>query len=152
MPSRKVKEFLNSHEVKYVKITHSTTYTAQEIAESAHIRGKELAKTIIVLIDGKMAMAVLPAPYSIDFDYFRKAIGATEIKLASEGQFKDMFPDCEVGSMPPFGNLYGMEVYVDEHLTKDKEIAFNAGNHFELLQLSYHDFERLVKPMVLRLT
>jgi Ala-tRNA(Pro) deacylase len=152
MPSRKVKEFLNSHEVKYVKITHSTTYTAQEIAESAHIRGKELAKTIIVLIDGKMAMAVLPAPFSIDFDYFRKAIGAKEIKLASEGQFKDMFPDCEVGSMPPFGNLYGMEVYVDKHLTKDKEIAFNAGNHFELLQLSYPDFERLVKPMVLRLT
>jgi len=152
MPSRKLKEYLDSQAVKYVKIIHSQAYTAQEIAASAHIRGKELAKTIIVIIEGKMAMAVLPASYSIDFDYFRKEIGVKEIGLASEGQFKDMFPDCEVGSMPPFGNLYGMEVYVDLHLTEDKEIAFNAGDHTELFRLSYEDFARLVKPKVVRLT
>ena len=151
MPSRKVKKFLDDQAVKYVKITHSPAYTAQEIAESAHIHGKELAKTIIVLIDGKMAMAVLPATHSIDFDYFRKAIGAETIKLASEEQFKDAFPDCEVGAMPPFGNLYGMDVYVDDHLTKDKEIAFNAGTHFELFRMSYEDFARLVNPKVMKL-
>lgn len=152
MPSRKVKEFLESQDIKYIKIIHSPAYTAQEIAESAHIHGRELAKTIIVFIEGKMAMAVLPASYSIDFDYFRKTTGAKEIKLASEEQFKDIFPDCEIGSMPPFGNLYGMDVYVDEHLAEDKEIAFNAGNHFELFRLSYQDFARLVKPKVIRLT
>jgi Ala-tRNA(Pro) deacylase len=151
MPSRRLKEFLDSEAVKYVKITHSPAYTAQEIAASAHIPGKELAKTIIVFIDGKMAMAVLPASYSIDFDHFRKTIGAKTIDLASEGQFRDVFPDCEVGAMPPFGNLYGIEVYVDQHLTEDKEIAFNAGLHSELFKLSYADFARLAKPKVVRL-
>jgi len=152
MPSRKVKEYLDSQAVKYVIITHSPTYTAQEVAQSAHVRGKDLAKTIIVFIDGRMTMAVLPSTYSIDFDYFRKTIGAKEIRLASEKQFQDLFPDCEVGAMPPFGNLYGMEVYVDQHLTEDQEIAFNGGNHFELFRLSYEDFARLVKPKVVRLT
>lgn len=152
MPSRKVKEFLDSQAVKYVKITHSPAYTAQEIAQSAHIHGKELAKTIIVFIEGRMAMAVLPATYAIDFDYFRKEIAAKKIELASEEQFKDKFPDCEVGAMPPFGNLYGMDVYVDKHLTEDKEIAFNAGSLSELVRMTYQDFEKLVKPRVVRLT
>jgi Ala-tRNA(Pro) deacylase len=152
MPSRKLKEYLDSQAVKYVKITHSPACTAQEIAQSAHIHGKELAKTIIVFIDGKMAMAVLPATCSIDFDYFRKEIGAKKIELASEEQFKDIFPDCEIGAMPPFGNLYGMEVYVDRHLTADKEIAFNAGSHWELVRMSYQDFARVVKSKVVRLT
>jgi Ala-tRNA(Pro) deacylase len=152
MPSKKLKEFLDSQAAKYVTIAHSTAYTAQEIAQSAHIPGKELAKTVIVNINGKMAMAVLPSNYSVDFDYFRKETGAKKIELASEEQFKDKFPDCEIGFMPPFGNLYEMEVYVDEHLTKDEEIAFNAGTHLELFKMSYQDFERLVKPKVLRFT
>ncbi|HQI25136.1 MAG TPA: YbaK/EbsC family protein, partial [Smithella sp.] len=146
MPSKKLKEFLNSQSVKYVIIAHSTAYTAQEIAQSAHIPGTELAKTVIVYIDGKMAMAVLPASYSIDFDDLRKETGAKKVELASEAQFKDMFPDCEIGFVPPFGNLYGMDVYVDEHLTRNKEIAFNAGGHLELYRMSYRDFEELVKP------
>lgn len=152
MPSKKLKEFLDSQSVKYITITHSTGYTAQEIAQSAHIPGKELAKTVIVIIDGKTAMAVLPANYAIDFDYFQKETGAKKVELASENQFKNMFPDCEIGFMPPFGNLYGMEVYVDKHLAEDKEIAFNAGVHWELFRMSYQDFERLVKPKVLRFT
>jgi len=147
-----MKEFLDSHGVKYVKIDHSPAYTAREIAQSTHIKGKEVAKTIIVFIDNKMAMAVLSANYSIDFDYFRKEIGAKKIELATEEQFKDIFPDCEVGAMPPFGNLYGMNVYVDQHLTADKEIVFNAGSHSELVRMSYEDFARLVKPRVIRLT
>ena len=150
MPAKKLKEFLDSHKVKYVKITHSPAYTAQEIAAAAHIRGKELAKTIMVLIDGKMAMAVLPASYTIDFDHFRKTIRAKKIELAAEEKFKDMFPDCEVGAMPPFGNLYGMDVFVDQSLGEDKEIAFNAGSHSELIRLSYHDFDKLVKPNVFK--
>jgi len=151
MPSRKLKEFLDSEAVKYMKIVHSPAFTAQEIAASAHVSGKELAKTIIIFVDGEMAMAVLPASYSIDFDHFRKTIGAKKIELASEGQFKDIFPDCELGAMPPFGNLYGMEVYADQHLAEDKEIAFNAGAHSELFKLSYQDFARLVKPKVVKL-
>jgi Ala-tRNA(Pro) deacylase len=151
MPSRKVKEFLDSWLVKYVKITHSPAYTALEVAASAHIHGKELAKTVVVLIEGKMTMAVLPANYTINFDHFRKTIGAKVIELASEGQFKDMFPDCDVGAVPPFGNLYGMDVYVDWRLAENKEIAFNAGNHFELFRLYYQDFARLVNPRVVSL-
>jgi len=152
MPSKKLKTFLDSQKIKYIKITHSPAYTAQEIAQTAHIPGKELAKTVIINIDGKKAMAVLPSNYAVDFDYFRKETGAKKIELATEEQFKDMFPDCEVGFMPPFGNLYGMDVYVDEHLTKDKEIAFNAGVHLELFKMSYNDFAKLVKPRILKFT
>ena len=151
MPARKLKEFLDSQAVKYLKLAHSPTYTAREIAQSLHINGKKVAKTVIVFIEGKMAMAVLPANRSIDFDHFRKTIGEKKIELATEEQFKGMFPDCEVGAMPPFGNLYGMEVYVDQHLTEDEEIFFNACSHWELVQMSYQDFERLVKPKVVKL-
>jgi len=152
MPSRKLQEFLDSQVVKYLKIAHSPAYTAREVAQSLHIKGHKVAKTIIVFIEGKMAMAVMPANRSIDFDHFQKEIGAQEIKLASEGQFKDMFPDCEVGAMPPFGNLYGMQVSMNQHLTEDKEIFFNACTHSELIRMSYQDFERLVKPKVVILT
>ncbi|MFZ1036996.1 MAG: YbaK/EbsC family protein [Smithella sp.] len=152
MPARKLKEFLDSQAVKYLKIAHSPAYTAREITQSLHINGRKVAKTVIVFIDGKMAMAVLPANRSIDFDHFRKTLGENKIELATERQFKDMFPDCEVGAMPPFGNLYGMEVYVDQHLTEDDDIFFNACSHSELIEMSYQDFERLVKPKVFRLT
>lgn len=148
MPVRKLKEFLDSHNIKYLSISHSPAYTAQEIAASAHIPGKELAKTVIVKLDNKMAMAVLPASHKVDFGLLRQATGASSIELASEQEFKDMFPECQVGAMPPFGNLYGMEVFVAESLAEDAEIAFNAGSHIELIRLPYKDFERLVKPKV----
>jgi len=147
---KKLKDYLDSHEIKYVTITHSPVYTAQEIAASAHIPGKELAKTLIVKIDGKMAMAVLPASYRVDFDLFKGAAGASSVELASEAEFENMFPGCEVGAMPPFGNLYGIHVFVAESLAEDAEIAFNAGSHSELIRLSYKDFERLVKPKTIR--
>jgi len=152
MPTKKMKDFLDSHGVKYVRIEHSPAYTAREIAQSLHIKGKEVAKTVIVFIENKMAMAVLSANHSVDLDYFRKEIHAKKIEIATEEQFKDIFPDCEVGAMPPFGNLYGMDVYVDQHLTEDKEIVFNAGTHSELVRMAYEDFARLVKPKVIRLT
>ncbi|HOU56099.1 MAG TPA: YbaK/EbsC family protein [Smithellaceae bacterium] len=152
MPARKLKEYLDSQVVKYIKIAHSPAYTAREIAQSLHIKGGMVAKTVIVVMEGKMAMAVLPANRSINFDHFRKAVGDQEIHLATEGQFKGLFPDCEVGAMPPFGNLYDMEVYVDEHLREDEDIFFNACSHSELVRMSYQDFERLVNPRVIKLT
>src|SRR5438093_8372148 len=146
MPVKKLKEFLDREKVKYVRIVHSTAYTAQEVAASAHITGKELAKTIIVELDGKMAMAVLPANRKIVLQDLREVTGSDEVKFASEEEFKQQFPDCETGAMPPFGNLYGMDVYVAESLTRNEEIAFNAGSHTEVIKLPYKDFERLVQP------
>ncbi|HUT84567.1 MAG TPA: YbaK/EbsC family protein, partial [Thermodesulfobacteriota bacterium] len=110
MPVKKLKDFLDNQNIKYVTISHSPTYTAQEIAASAHIPGKVMAKTVMVKIDGKMAMAVLPASCKVDFDLLKKAAGASTVGLASEQEFKNLFPECEIGAMPPFGNLYGIEV------------------------------------------
>jgi Ala-tRNA(Pro) deacylase len=150
MPVKKLKDFLDDRGVKYVSIAHSKAYTAQEIAATTHIPGKEVAKTVMVKLDGKMAMAVLPASYKVDFHLLKKASGANEAELASEAEFKDMFPECDVGAMPPFGNLYGMEVFVAQTLAEDEEIAFNAGSHTELIKLPYKDFENLVKPKLLK--
>jgi Ala-tRNA(Pro) deacylase len=151
MPVKKLKDFLDSNAVKYVAINHSAAYTAQEIAASAHVRGKLLAKTVMVALDGKMAMAVLPASGKVSFELLRKAAGAKDAQLAGERAFCDMFPGCEVGAMPPFGNLYGMDVYVSKLLAEDEEIAFNAGSHTELIRLGYKDYERLVRPKVARI-
>jgi Ala-tRNA(Pro) deacylase len=150
MPAKKLREFLNSQNIPYMTISHAVAYTAKEIAALTHISNKELAKTVIVKIDSTLAMAVLPASYDVDLSSLRVATGARSVSLAKESEFKDRFPECEIGAMPPFGNLYGMAVYVDESLTKDKDIAFNAGSHNELLQVCYADFERLVKPTVLK--
>ncbi|UCD24768.1 MAG: YbaK/EbsC family protein [Gemmatimonadota bacterium] len=150
MPVKRLKEFLDSNNIKYVTISHSPAYTAQAIAASAHVSGKELAKTVMVKVDGKMAMAVLPASYQVDFDLMKETVGAKNIELASEPEFKDLFPECEVGAMPPFGNLYDMPVFAAAKLAEDDEIAFNAGSHTELIKLSYKDFERLVSPTVVR--
>jgi Ala-tRNA(Pro) deacylase len=145
----KVKAFLDAHDAKYVVISHSRAYTAQGIAALSHIRGRELAKSVMVKLDGNLAMAVLPASYQVDLEALRRATGVRNAELATECEFKRHFPDCETGAMPPFGNLYGIPVYVDETLTQDLEIAFNAGSHYELIKMSYTDFERLVKPMVI---
>ena len=149
MPVQKLKEFLDSHNIKYVVISHSRAFTAQETAASAHVPVKELAKTVMVKMNGKMAMAVLPASCKVDFDLLKKATEAATIEIANEKEFKDLFPDCEIGAMPPFGNLYGMAVFVAKTLTEDREIAFNAGSHRELVKLAYKDFEQLVKPKVI---
>lgn len=151
MPVQKLKEFLEGQKVKYVSLRHSAAYTAQEIAASAHIPGKDLAKTVVVKLDGKMAMAVLPASYRVDFDGLKQAAGVKRVELATEAEFKGMFPDCEPGAMPPFGNLYGLDTFADESLRQDEEIAFNAGSHTELVRLAYNDFERLAQPTVAKI-
>ena len=149
MPLNKVKTFLDEHGTKYVVISHSKAFTAQGIAAIAHVSGKELAKTVIIKLDGALAMAVLPASYQVDLEELRRRTGVNNAELATEREFKQHFPDCETGAMPPFGNLYGIPVYVDETLTLDREIAFNAGSHYELIKMSFRDFERLVKPEVM---
>jgi Ala-tRNA(Pro) deacylase len=150
MPIKKLKDFLDKNDVKYVSIRHSKAYTMQEIAAKSHISGKNIAKTVMINVDGKMAMAVLPASYQIDFDTLKKIFGTRKVSLAAEAEFKYHFPDCEIGAMPPFGNLYDMEVFVAESLSEDNEIVFNAGSHTELLKLSYADFHRLVEPRVFK--
>jgi len=152
MPVKRLKEFLDQEKIKYVSIIHSPAYTAQEVAASAHITGKELAKTIIVELDGKMAMAVLPANRKIVLQDLREVTGSDEVKFASEEEFKERFPGCETGAMPPFGNLYKMDVYVAESLTENDEIAFNAGSHTEIIKMPVRDFERLVRPKVVSFT
>lgn len=152
MPAEQLKSFLDSNHVKYKTITHSPQYTAQEIAASAHIPGKDLAKTVIVKMDGEFAMAVLPASQHVSLTRLKEAAGANNAEIASEKEFQDLFPDCEVGAMPPFGNLYDMPVFAAEQLTEDDEIAFSAGSHTELVQLSYSDFDKLVHPKVVSLS
>jgi Ala-tRNA(Pro) deacylase len=147
MPARKLKEFLDGNNIKYVAISHAPAYTAQEIAASAHIPGKELAKTVIVKIGGKMAMAVLPASHVVDFGRLKEAAGDAA-ELATEDEFRSLFPECELGAMPPFGNLYDMPVFAEKALREDAEIAFNAGSHKELFRMAYKDFENLVRPKV----
>ena len=147
MPVRKLKEYLDRHGIKYVTIIHSRAYTAPTIAHAAHIPGKELAKTVMIKLDGHMAMAVLPSSIHVDLERLREATDADRVSLATEAEFKDLFPECAVGAMPPFGNLWNMPVYVDAMLAEDEEIAFNAGSHIELIRLAYADFDRLVQPI-----
>ena len=150
MPSTKIKQYLDDHGVKYVAVSHSTAYTAQEAAALAHIPGKELAKTVIVKLDDELAMAVLPASYHVDLDLLAELTNSTTVELASEEEFVTAFPDCDTGAMPPFGNLYGMPVFVATSLAEDEQIAFAAGSHRELIKMDYADFERLAKPTVIK--
>jgi Ala-tRNA(Pro) deacylase len=145
----KLREFLDQQHVKYVTITHSPAYTAMEIAAAAHIPGKDMAKAVMVKIDGEMTMVVLPAPMKVDFARLLDATGALEVELAHENEFKNLFPDCAPGTMPPFGNLFGVRTLVAEELTEDEEIAFNAGSTTELIKLAYKEYARVVRPRVL---
>jgi Ala-tRNA(Pro) deacylase len=150
MPCEKLLEYLEGHGVSYELIEHREAFTAQEIADRARVSGNQFAKTVMVKLDGKMAMAVLPAARKVNLTLLRQAAGAAEVDLATEQEFRDLFPDCELGAMPPFGNLYGMDVFVAGSLTEVGMIAFNAGLHTELIKMPYADFERLVKPRIAR--
>ena len=144
-----VRHYLDTNHIRYVTIEHSPAYTAQEIAASAHIRGKDMAKTVIVKVADKLPMVVLPASRRVHIDELQRITGSDDVRLAHEYEFERQFPDCEPGAMPPFGNLYGLDVYVDPDLAKDEAIAFNAGSHTELVSMKYGDFENLVHPKLL---
>ncbi len=148
MPMNRVRQHLDDHHIQYSVIEHTPTFTAQKTAASAHISGKEVAKTVIVKADGDMIMVALPANHLVDLNKVKAFLDAQEVSLAHESEFEKRFPDCDVGTMPPFGNLYDMPVYVAQSLTEDEEIAFNAGSYRELLQMKYADFEKLVNPVI----
>lgn len=149
MPLNRLTEYLDEHDKQYVVVTHSKAYTAPEVAASAHIPGKNMAKAIITKVDDDMKMVVLPSTHDVDFDQIKNTLQADEVKLATEDEFEDLFPDCELGAMPPFGNLYDMDTLVEKSLSEDEEIAFNAGTHKEAVKMAYKDFEELVKPDVM---
>ncbi len=151
MNQDKLKEYLDSHGVKYVVISHSLGYTSQEVAHSAHVPTDQLAKTVIVKIDGRLCMAVLPASHKVDLHLLRDVTGAKKVELATEEEFVGNFHGCEVGAMPPFGNIYGMDVFASEFLAEQEEIAFNACSHREVIKMTYRDFARLVQPKVIEL-
>lgn len=151
MSLQKLKDYLNSNDVRYVTISHSPAYSSQEIAEAAHVSGNELAKTVMIKVGGELAMAVLPGSRTVNFDKLSAGLGAT-VEMATESEFEDCFPDCEIGAMPPFGPLYGLDVYVDPTLAEDEEIAFNAGSHSELIRLAFADYERLATPKFIDFT
>lgn len=145
-----LKQHLDKHRVQYVTIRHTPAFTAQEVAAAAHVPGREMAKTVMVKLDDKMVMTVLPASERVVFDLLRDATGARTASLASEAEFASLFPGCERGAMPPFGDLYGVDVYVDRDLAADETIAFNAGSFTELIQMKYADFADLVRPKVVK--
>lgn len=152
MPVKRLKQYLDENGVRYLSITHSPAYTAQAIAHAAHVSGKEMAKTVILKVNGELAMAVLPATHKVNLDVMRDELFAETVELATERDFLDAFPGCELGAMPPFGNLWDIPVFVAERLTEDETIVFNAGTHTECIQMSFDDFEELVNPRIVRLT
>ncbi len=148
MPATRIKEYLDKNDIHYITILHDPVYTAQEKAESAHISGKELAKTVLVKIDGDMAMVVMAANEKLDVHELKRELHAKKVSLASERDFASNFPGCEPGAVPPFGNLYGMNVYISEALSGDDEIAFSAGSHIELIKLAMQDYMKMVHPRI----
>lgn len=150
MLSRKLKNFLDAQKVSYEVINvPQEHYTTPEIAADLHLSGKKLAKVVIVIVGNQFVMAVLPSHEKVVLPDLARAIrDCKEAKLARENEFQSMFTDCRIGSMPPFGNLYGLAVYVDEHLTRQDEIYFEGGSHSEIVKMKYQDFARLVNPIV----
>lgn len=148
MPAKKLKQFLDSRGVEYECIAHSPAFSAPDVAASAHVDSRDFAKTIIVRIAGRMAMIVLPANRKIALPELRELLGRHDVELATEAEFRSRFPDCELGAMPPFGNLYDLPVYVSQSLADETEIAFNAGTHAEVVKMAVADYVRLVKPQV----
>jgi Ala-tRNA(Pro) deacylase len=144
----RLEKLLGDNGVMFQEMTHPTAYTAQEIAAEQKVPGKQVAKVVMVMADGKHLMVVIPASYRIDFTKLKSALGAKDIRLAKEEEFSSLFPDCEAGAMPPFGNLYNVPAYVDRVLTEDPEIVFNAGTHRDTMKIAYKDYARLAQPIV----
>jgi Ala-tRNA(Pro) deacylase len=142
----RLEAYLEDNGVQFEAQHHPVAYTAQDVAASEHIPGKNLAKVVMVVADGQMVMLVLPAPYRVDLERVRDALKASSVRLATEPELSGALPDCEVGALPPFGNLYGIPVVVDTYLTEDEWIVYRAGTHTETHRISYADFEQLVQP------
>lgn len=146
--TQRLKEFLDQQRVSYEVLRHDAAFTAQQLAASLHVPGRQFVKVVVVKLDGNPVLAVMPAPLRINFKQLAAAGGAKKCSLASETDFQQLFPDCDLGAMPPFGNLYNLPTYVEDTLTADKEIVFNAGTHEEAIKISYADFARLAAARV----
>lgn len=146
--AKKVKEYLDKNKIKYEKKKHAEAYTAQEIAHAQHVSGKMVAKSVVVKVDSKMVLFVMPSNLVIDMPKLKKMTGAKDLRLATEKEFADLFPDCEIGAMSPFGNIYNIPVCVDKSLIMDEYIVFNAGTHKDTIKMKYKDFEKLVNPKI----
>lgn len=144
--SKKLKKYLDKEKIEYKTKNHDRVITAQEVAESIHVPGKELAKSIVIRDGDKYHLFVLPATKSVDFSQVRKLLNTHHVDLADEADFETMFSDCELGAMPPFGNIYGLETFVDQELKEDEDIAFNAGTHSDVILMHFSDFDSLVHP------
>ena len=149
MLSPRLHNLLDERHAPYETLVHDRTVTAHETAAAAHVARQQFAKTVMLKVDGELAMMVMPATYRVELVRLSRALGGREVELAQEDEFKDAFPDCELGAMPPFGNLYGMPVYVDSRLATQPEIAFNAGSHTDLVRMPYAEFEKLAQPELL---
>jgi len=146
--ARRVKTFLDENDVTYEHNQHEPVYTAQEVAAAEHVPGKEMAKTVILTDGDAFVMAVLPAIRKVDLERARQIVGNSNLRLAEESEFADLFPGCELGAMAPFGNLYDIPVIVDQALREDERITFEAGTHVDTIRMAYTDFERLAEPAV----
>ena len=144
----KLIQFLNQNKVRYQLLHHPEAFTAQELAAIEHVKGKNHAKVVMVKAgDGQSLMAVLPADRRVDLEKLDQLTGQRTL-LATEADFKALFPDCAVGTMPPFGNLYNVNTYVDQSLTDAEFIVFEAGTHADAIKMGYADYARLAKPTV----
>jgi len=149
MASQKLREYLNQNQVSYTSIAHPIAYSTREISHLCHVSENQLAKSVMINVGNKLAMVVLPASFIVDFEKLKKSLHETNVSLATETEFNAIFSDCELGAMPPFGNLYNVEVYVEKSLGNNREIVFNAGTHTEVIKLAYQDFLALVHPKVI---
>ncbi len=149
MSPKLIRAYLDEAHVDYMVRGHQPAFSSSRVAQATHVPGRELAKVVIVWLDSRMAMAVLPSTQHVDLEHLRELTGAENVRLAHEEEFASRFQHCEVGAMPPFGNLYHMEVFVAESLTEDEFISFNACTHTDIMTMAYADFERLVRPAVL---
>lgn len=146
--SSRLQKYLEENSIDYRVHPHREVFTAQEVAEVEHVPGRDVAKVVMLRDGDDFFMVVLPAPARLDLDLARGALERPNTELAEEEEFSHLFPDCEAGAMPPFGNLYDLPVWVDESLTRDERIVFNAGTHTQTISVLYDDFERLVRPKV----
>jgi Ala-tRNA(Pro) deacylase len=152
MPPRQIIEFLDKEKVPYEVLAHAKAYTAQGVAASVHVRGRDFAKAVIVkAADGRRVMAVIPGPRHVDLKALEGLLG-TRVELAREEEFATLFPGCELGAEPPLGNLYGLPVYADQSLHRDPDVVFNAGTHSEVIRMKWADYQRVVQPVVATLS
>ncbi len=149
MITGRIKRLLDAGGTHYDMLPHREAFTAQEVAETSHVSGRRLAKVLIAKEhDGRYLMVVLPAPCRADLIALRDAAGTRRLSLAREGELAALFPDCDTGAMPPFGNLYNLPVYIDTCFARAGDFFFQAGNHQEIVRMPYEDFERLVHPVL----